>query len=92
MHKLTHLPVGLTRYEALLVSGGLQLWYLLSSIAPWFLVDTVGRRKLFIIGSTGMGMCMALSAVFVGIGTKGLGIAAVVSIPYTPTLTASHLG
>ncbi|KAI7410523.1 putative hexose carrier protein [Hortaea werneckii] len=72
--------IGLTRYEALLVSGGLQLWYLLSSIAPWFLVDTVGRRKLFIIGSTGMGMCMALSAVFVGIGTKALGIAAVVML------------
>ena len=70
--------IGLSRYDALLVSGGLQVYYFLSSIIPWFIVDKAGRRRLFILGSTGMGTCMLLSAIFVGIGTKGLGIGAAV--------------
>lgn len=35
---------------------------------------------MFITGSIGMGICMMLSAIFVGIGTKALGYAAVVSV------------
>ncbi|KAK4961309.1 hypothetical protein LTR10_001799 [Elasticomyces elasticus] len=55
-----------------------QLFYFLSSLIPWIVVDKAGRRRLFIIGSLGMGTCMTLSAIFVGIGTKGLGYAAAV--------------
>ena len=54
------------------------MFYFLSSLIPWFVVDKAGRRRLFILGSTGMGTCMLLSAIFVGIGTKGLGYAAAV--------------
>jgi MFS family permease len=71
-------PIGMSRYNAMLVSGGLQAFYFLSSIIPWFVIDRVGRRKLFMIGSMGMGVCMLLSAIFVGIGTQGLGYAATV--------------
>ncbi|KAK9492238.1 general substrate transporter [Lipomyces doorenjongii] len=70
--------VGLSSHNALLVSGGLQVFYFLSSLIPWYVVDRVGRRRLFLLGSMGMGTCMLLSAVFVGIGTKGLGYAAIV--------------
>lgn len=68
----------MTRHDALLVSGGLQIFYFLSSLIPWMIVDRVGRRRLFMLGSTGMGLCMTLSAIFVGIGGMGLGYAAAV--------------
>ncbi|KAF2230878.1 putative hexose carrier protein [Viridothelium virens] len=70
--------IGMNRHDALLVSGGLQVWYFLSSLLPWYTTNNVGRRKLFMIGSGGMGVCMLLSAIFVGIGSKGLGYAAAV--------------
>ena len=70
--------IGMSRHEALLVSGGLQVWFFLSSLIPWFIIDRVGRRKLFLIGSAGMAVCMTLSAVFVGIGGKEFGYAATV--------------
>lgn len=70
--------VGLDRHEALLVAGGLQVFYFFSSLIPWFTVDRVGRRRLFMIGSAGMGTCMALSAIFVGIGGTNLGYGATV--------------
>ena len=72
--------IGMSRYDALLVSGGLQIYYFLSSLIPWMVVDTAGRRKLFMIGSLGMGICTLLSAIFVGIGTKSLGYAATVAL------------
>lgn len=68
----------MTRYDALLVSGGLQVFYFLSSLLPWWAVDHIGRRKLFMFGSAGMGVCMMLSAIFVGIDTKWGGYAAAV--------------
>jgi sugar porter (SP) family MFS transporter len=70
--------VGFNRRESLIVSGGLQAFYFLSSLIPWYTVDRVGRRKLFMIGSAGMFMCMLLSAIFIGIGGKGLGYGATV--------------
>lgn len=72
--------LGFSRHESLLVSGGLQVWFFLSSIIPWFIIDTVGRRKLFIFGSAGMALCMSLSAIFVGVGGKGLGYGATVTM------------
>jgi Sugar (and other) transporter len=69
--------VGFNREQALLVSGGQQIFYFLSSIIPWFIIDRAGRRKLFMIGSFGMGMCMLISGILIGIGGKSLGYAAV---------------
>lgn len=70
--------IGMSREDAMLVAGGLQVFYFLSSLIPWIAIDRVGRRKLFMIGSTGMGCCMLLSAIFVGIGTTNLGYGAAV--------------
>jgi MFS family permease len=72
--------VGLGRNQSLIVNGMAQVWYFLSSITVWFLVDRVGRRRLFMIGSGGMGLMMVLSAVFVGIGGRQLGFGAIVVI------------
>ncbi|KAJ5218065.1 hexose carrier protein [Penicillium cinerascens] len=72
--------IGMTRNDAMLVAGGLQIFYFLSSLIPWLIIDRVGRRKLFMIGSTGMGICMMCSAIFVGIGTTNLGYAAAVML------------
>ena len=60
------------------MAGGLQVFYFFSSLIPSFTVDRVGRRRLFMIGSAGMGTCMALSAIFVGIGGTDLGYGATV--------------
>ncbi|KAK9452432.1 hexose carrier protein, partial [Dipodascopsis uninucleata] len=70
--------IGLTNYQSLLVSGGLQVFYFLSSLIPWYTIDRFGRRKLFMLGSAGMGVCMMMSAILVGIGTKACGYGAVV--------------
>ena len=72
--------IGMSTHHALLVSGGLQIFYFLSSLIPWLVVDKAGRRRLFMLGSTGMGICMLLSAIFIGIGSKGLGYAAAVAL------------
>ncbi|KAK7206013.1 putative hexose carrier protein [Myxozyma melibiosi] len=68
--------IGMSSHNAMLVSGGLQVWYFLSSLVPWYAVDKFGRRKLFLTGSIGMFSCMTLSAIFVGVNTKGTGYAA----------------
>ncbi|KAK9318605.1 hypothetical protein V1524DRAFT_444486 [Lipomyces starkeyi] len=69
--------VGLSSQKALLVSGGLQVFYFLSILIPWYVIDRDGRRRLFMLGSMGMGTCMLLPAIFVSIGTKSLGYAAI---------------
>ena len=70
--------IGMSRFNALLVAGGLQVFYFLSSLIAWYTTNNIGRRKLFIFGSALMGTCMLLAAVFVGIGTTSLGYAAAV--------------
>jgi sugar porter (SP) family MFS transporter len=70
--------IGMSRHNAMLVSGGLQVWYFLSSLFPWWAIERFGRRPLFMIGSAGMGVCMTLSAIFIGIGGERLGYGAAV--------------
>lgn len=72
--------VGLNSHQALLLSGGLQLWFLVASIIPWFILDKVGRRKLFIFGSLGMGSCMLISGLTIMAGGRNNGIGAVVML------------
>ncbi|QGA13267.1 hypothetical protein EYB26_000915 [Talaromyces marneffei] len=70
--------VGLDAHQSLLLSGGLQLWFLVASILPWFFLDKIGRRKLFFLGSAGMGACMLISGLTIRAGTHNAGIGAVV--------------
>ncbi|KAL6250108.1 hypothetical protein RBB50_002409 [Rhinocladiella similis] len=69
--------VGLNAHQSLLLSGGLQLWFLVASFIPWFILDKVGRRKLFMIGNLGMGACMLISGLTIMAGGRNNGIAAV---------------
>ena len=50
--------LGMSAHEAMLMSGGLQVWFVLSSLIPCFAVDRFKRRHLFIFGSAGMAICM----------------------------------
>lgn len=72
--------LGNSRYNAMLISGGLQVWYFLSSLFPWWGIEHFGRRPLFMVGSAGMGVCMLLSAIFQSIGTKNLGYGTTVAL------------
>jgi sugar porter (SP) family MFS transporter len=70
--------VGLNRHKSLLLSGGLQLFFLAMSFLPWWIIDRVGRRKLFIFGSSGMGFCMLVSGILIKLGGRDNGIGVVV--------------
>lgn len=50
--------VGLSSNISSLVSGCSQVWYLLSSFLTWILIRRLGRRRLFFLGSAGMGFTM----------------------------------
>lgn len=69
--------MGMSSKDSMLLSGGLQIFQFLCSFITWAIIDRVGRRRLFMIGSSGLGLMMALSAIFVGIGTKKLDYAAI---------------
>jgi len=67
--------------NASLVAGALFTWFFIASFIPWFLIDTVGRRKLLLVTITMMAICFALeaglvSAVEGGASVKGAGGAA----------------
>ncbi|BFZ62834.1 hypothetical protein YB2330_003944 [Saitoella coloradoensis] len=72
--------VGLDNHQALLLSGGLQLFFLAMSFIPWAIIDKAGRRKLFMFGSTGMGACMLASGLCIYRGGRNNGIGAVVAL------------
>ncbi|KAJ5606279.1 sugar transporter [Penicillium lagena] len=69
--------VGLDSRQSLLLSGGLQLFFLVASFIPWFIIDKVGRRKLFMFGSFGMGACQLIAGLCIMAGGKANGIAAI---------------
>jgi sugar porter (SP) family MFS transporter len=50
--------VGLSTNLADLVAGFSQVWFLLSSFLTWYLINQLGRRRLFYLGNIGMGLCM----------------------------------
>ncbi|GAA6030357.1 hypothetical protein JCM8097_009068 [Rhodosporidiobolus ruineniae] len=74
--------LNLGRVNSLLVSGGLQIFFCLASLVPWFLIDRAGRRKLFMWGQAGMAACLAVSAGCVGggNGSTAAGVVASVSL------------
>lgn len=50
--------VRLSPNTANIISGCSQIWYLLCSFLTWWLINRLGRRRLFFLGSIGMGTCM----------------------------------
>ncbi|KAL1893133.1 hypothetical protein Sste5346_006565 [Sporothrix stenoceras] len=72
--------VGMSRHLSLLMSGLLQVWFLIASMGTWYLIEKFGRRNCFMYTAGGMTVIMVLLAVMLEIDTKGTGIAAVVLI------------
>ncbi|ANB15904.1 glucose-inactivated glycerol proton symporter STL1 [Sugiyamaella lignohabitans] len=45
-----------------LMSGILNIWFFAFSFVPWFLIDRVGRKPLFLIGTAGQMIAFIISA------------------------------
>ncbi|KAF2226207.1 general substrate transporter [Elsinoe ampelina] len=72
-------------YEQSLINGGLQIWsFLVAIIFSAFLVDKLGRRKLFLIAGVGMLITFSIwtgcSAVYAKTGNAGAGSAVIAMI------------
>ncbi|KAL7952494.1 general substrate transporter [Trichoderma compactum] len=72
--------VGFSRHLSLLTSIFLQLWFHLASTLTWWLIERVGRRRLFMLSACCMGMVMAVVAAMLAVNTRTSGIVAVVMI------------
>ncbi|MCJ1246521.1 hypothetical protein MMC30_003729 [Trapelia coarctata] len=54
--------VGFDNQRSALMSGFLQLWFFVASFIPWFLIDRIGRRPLFLSMISLMAAVMAVQA------------------------------
>ncbi|CRG88990.1 Sugar transporter STL1 [Talaromyces islandicus] len=72
--------LGMTQERSLLMGSFLQLWYLFASFLTWYMVDVVGRRRLFIIMALGMCVVLIFEGVCVEINNHASNIAAVVFV------------
>lgn len=77
--------VGVTLpYDQSLVNGGLQIWSFLVALGFSFLVDRLGRRKLFLIAAVGMLVTFSIwtgcSAVYAQSGNSGAGGAVIAMV------------
>ncbi|KAJ5610016.1 hypothetical protein N7510_006735 [Penicillium lagena] len=69
--------LGFSQERALFLGCFLQVWYILASFLTWYMIDAVGRRRLFIIMALGMCVVLVCEAITVAIGGTAAGIAAV---------------
>lgn len=65
---------------ALLLGGVNMIVYAIFAMTSWFLVERIGRRKLFLIGTVGQGLSMVLSFACLIPGTKSAAIGAAVGL------------
>ncbi|KAJ4132555.1 hypothetical protein NW754_015372 [Fusarium falciforme] len=72
--------LGMSQERALFIGGFLQVWYLCASFLTWWLIDAVGRRRLFIIMAAGMALALSAEAICVEHGGQAAGIAATVFV------------
>ncbi|KAJ5757893.1 uncharacterized protein N7511_006587 [Penicillium nucicola] len=72
--------LGMTQERALFVSCFLQVWYILASFLTWYMIDAVGRRRLYITMSLGMCVVLVCEAVTVAVDNQRSAVAAVVFI------------
>ncbi|SPO06359.1 related to sugar transporter [Cephalotrichum gorgonifer] len=54
--------IGFSKEMSALMSGFLQTWFFVASFIPWFLIDRVGRRPLFLSMISLMAAVMAVQA------------------------------
>ncbi|KAH8811088.1 general substrate transporter [Xylogone sp. PMI_703] len=72
--------IGMSRHLALLMSGFLDIWFLIASFGTWYLIENVGRRKLFLTMAAAMAIVMAIFSAMLAIDTRASGIVAAVMI------------
>ncbi|KAK4541322.1 hypothetical protein LTR36_008080 [Oleoguttula mirabilis] len=66
--------VGLSYSTSLLLSGILQVWFLVASFGTWYTIEKFGRRISFMFTATGMAIVMAVLAAMIAVDTKASGI------------------
>ncbi|KAL1861349.1 hypothetical protein VTK73DRAFT_7137 [Phialemonium thermophilum] len=69
--------LGMSQERALFVGGFLQVWYICASFLTWYLIEVVGRRRLFVSMALGMAVVLIAEAICVQNGSSSAGIAAV---------------
>ncbi|KAJ5884379.1 hypothetical protein N7504_011951 [Penicillium tannophilum] len=85
--------VGFGQHFALLMSGFLQIWFLIASFGTWYSIEKFGRRRSFIISAIGMAAVMAIMAAMLAINTQVSGIvAAVMLFAYQSFFTWGFMG
>lgn len=57
--------IGFDSRTASLMAGALQTWFFVASFIPWFLIDRVGRRPLFLSMISLMAVVMAIQAALI---------------------------
>lgn len=72
--------LGMSQENSLFLGCFLQLFYVIASFLTWFMIDRIGRRKLFISMALGMCLVLVLEAICVSINTPSASIAAIVFI------------
>lgn len=66
--------IGLSYHTALLLSGILQVWFLVASFGTWYTIEKLGRRISFMFTAAGMCAVMAVLAAMIAVDTKASGI------------------
>lgn len=78
---------------SLLMSGFLQVWFLIASFATWYLIEHIGRRRMFLFSAAGMAACMTILGVMLALNTQTTGIvAAVMVFAYQSFYTWGYMG
>ncbi|WWD21695.1 hypothetical protein CI109_106181 [Kwoniella shandongensis] len=72
--------VGFSEHLSTLMSGFLQVWFLIASFGTWYFIEKAGRRVCFITTAICMGITMIVLAVMVKLDTKPAGYVATVAI------------
>ncbi|KAK5801351.1 hypothetical protein VI817_003563 [Penicillium citrinum] len=85
--------VGFDRHFALLMSGFLQIWFLVASFGTWYSIEKLGRRRSFITSAIGMAAVMAIMAAMLAVNTNISGIiAAIMLFAYQAFYTWGFMG
>ncbi|KAJ6155215.1 hypothetical protein N7470_005781, partial [Penicillium chermesinum] len=85
--------VGFSHHFALLMSGFLQIWFLVASFGTWYSIEKFGRRRSFIGSTLGMSAVMVVMAAMLAINTQTSGIiAAVMLFAYQAFFTWGFMG
>jgi hypothetical protein len=72
--------IGFSRHMALLMSGFLDIWFLVASLGTWYLIEHAGRRKLFMITAAGMAIVMAVFAAMLAVNTFASGVVSAIML------------